>query len=380
MAEYEGSPPGPNRRAVLAGALGLAVGAGAGAAVGFTFRDQDGRTTASAPTADLVDATGAYQAGIDRPATPQRHGLVLSIDLAGTDLTFLPALGEAIVTLTGNGDRDVLPDGPFGLTITVGLGPRLVAAHHPGMPGGEELPLFAGDQDIPEAGRGGDLLLALYGNDPGSLHPVATHLLAGLPGATVRWSQRGFRGPGTGMEVRNPLGFQDGVIVPHGDAELAENVWQADGGTICVIRRLQLKTDLFRGRPVAEQEAVIGRRRADGTPLSGGGPTDQVNLGLKSADGNYLVPARAHARAAHPSFTGSKLMLRRGYAFDNGGQDSGLMFICFQQDLRTFVATQQRLDEVDDLMQYVTATASATFLILPGFSVDGPLGSTLAGR
>ena len=73
-------------------------------------------------------------------------------------------------------------------------------------------------------------------------------------------------------------------------------------------------------------------------------------------------------------------MLRRGYAFDNGGADSGLMFICFQRDLRTFVATQQRLDERDSLMEYATPTASASFLILPGFDESTPLGASIQRR
>ena len=78
-------------------------------------------------------------------------------------------------------------------------------------------------------------------------------------------------------------------------------------------------------------------------------------------------------------------MLRRGYAFSNGVltlddttvDDSGLMFICFQHDLDTFVKSQQRIDDLDDLRQFTTTTASATFLILPGFSPGKPLGSSL---
>lgn len=92
-----------------------------------------------------------------------------------------------------------------------------------------------------------------------------------------------------------------------------------------------------------------------------------------------MIPARSHARAAHPGFTGSELMLRRGYAFDDGQTDdvqrTGLMFVCFQRSLRTFTATQHRLDETDDLQRYSTTTASATFLVLPGHSSTRPLGS-----
>jgi dye decolorizing peroxidase len=206
----------------------------------------------------------------------------------------------------------------------------------------------------------------------------------------LRWQQAGFRAAGYGTVTRNPLGYKDGVIVPHGDTELAENVWIADGplagGTICVIRRLRLAVPEFRSQPLARQDAIIGRERVDGTPLSGGQPDDPVDVNAKSADGTLLIPARSHVRAAHPAFTGSALMLRRGYAFANGivagpdgsaVDDQGLVFICFQNDIATFTRTQLRMDELDDLLKFTTATASATFLILPGFSATTPLGASL---
>ena len=54
--------------------------------------------------------------------------------------------------------------------------------------------------------------------------------------------------------------------------------------------------------------------------------------------------------------------------------DRGLLFVSFQKQLRTFVATQHRLVEGDAMMRYVTTTASSAFLILPGFTPDQPLG------
>jgi dye decolorizing peroxidase len=57
--------------------------------------------------------------------------------------------------------------------------------------------------------------------------------------------------------------------------------------------------------------------------------------------------------------------------------DQGLLFICFQRDLQDFVRTQRRLDEVDDLMQYVTPVSTGAFLILPGFDAARPLGHGL---
>ena len=227
----------------------------------------------------------------------------------------------------------------------------------------------------------------MCGSDAAALHTVVDAVLSGWGGdVIVRWSQTGVRGAGSGTIVRNPLGFHDGVIVPRSDDELDESVWidsgPAAGGTVAVVRRIRLDVARFRAQPVAAQEATVGRRRRDGVPLSGGGATDEVDLTAKTPEGEYLVPLRSHARAAHPSFTGSGLMLRRGYGYSNAvapGQspDDGLLFVCFQNDLDVFVRTQHRLDESDDLMAFATTTASASFLIPPGFERDGTLGAAL---
>ena len=75
-------------------------------------------------------------------------------------------------------------------------------------------------------------------------------------------------------------------------------------------------------------------------------------------------------------------MMRRSYGFtatDPATQrlTAGLLFTSYQNDLLTFVRTQQRLDDEDDLMTYATPTAEVSFLVLPGFSRERPLGSTL---
>lgn len=399
-----------DRRTLLRGLAGVGVGlgVGAGAGVGATTIALRPETADAAGTRDTgtgpgasqagtrVEPHGAHQAGVTRPSTPQQHCLlaVLDVDGAGgagtaTQVAELcDALGRAVGELLADGNG-VLPDGPGDLTVTVGIGPRLVGAVDPALPGAEDLPAFAGDAGIPAGATGGDVMLQLCGSDPGTLEPALEHVLATVPGLHPRWRQRGYRGPGEGFVVRNPLGFHDGIAVPRTEAEQAENVWIADGplagASVCVVRRLRLDTAAFRSEPAARQEEIVGRRR-DGSPLSGGTVHDDVGLQAKAPDGQYLVPPRSHARAAHPSFTGSRLMLRRGYAFDNGmapgagGEpvaDAGLLFICFQADLRTFVATQHRLDEGDDLMRYVTPTASGTFLVLPGDRDGAGLGAAL---
>lgn len=380
---------GPSRRSVLAGLAALTAGVGAGAALGGLRGDAPRVAAALGAEAAVtaVAAQGRTQAGVDRPATPQHAGLLVVLDLDDhRDLAWLAPLGGRIDELTGAAaPREVLPDGAGDLTVTVGLGPRVVAAVDPSAPGAEDLPTFAGDDEIPGAARGGDVAIALHASDAGVLAAVARDLLGRVPG-TERWRQRMFRGPGEGTVVRNPAGFHDGVVVPRTQAELDEDVWLAgsdatlglDGATIMVVRRLRMDVEGLAALDVAAQERVFGREKVSGAPLSGGSLMDEVDLRAKTPEGDLLVPSRAHARAAHPSFTGSGLMLRRGYAYDDGGDEQGLVFVCFQRRLATFVATQHRLDEVDDLMTWVRTTASGTFLVLPGTRPGVPLGAPLA--
>ena len=404
MSGPEGSAPsGVSRREALLTGGGIALGA-AGAillprVVGGSPAAHDSGETVPAPATSPVDPTGTHQAGIDRPETPQQHALVAVLDFAdrgGPGLAAglrdrLAALSAAILAIAGHdGPSAVAPDGAGDLVVTVGLGSALVAAIDRGLPGASGLPLFSGDDAIAPGRAGGDALVALYASNPAVLSPALAAARAALGGPAVRWQQLGFRAPGTGTVARNPLGYHDGVVVPRGSAQLDRNVWIPDGpaagGTVCVVRHLRLDVERFEAQQPGRQDEVIGRHKSDGSPLSGGGPLDDVDLGAKTDSGRLLTPPRSHARAAHPSFTGSNLMLRRGYAYANGPiatpagavvDDQGLMFICFQRHLDDFVRTQRRLDEVDDLMPFATPVSTGAFLVLPGFDSKRPLGQSL---
>ncbi|PZR55538.1 peroxidase [Xylanimonas oleitrophica] len=396
---------GVSRRALLLGAGGLVAGIGGAAALrGHPGSPGAAGTPASEPPPAggvPVPADGVHQAGVTTPAAPQPHGLLAVWDLDGATAAqtgrVLAALGVRILALTdpARPETDVVPDGPGDLTVTVGAGPRLLSL--PGLPrdlpGAGPMPTFAGDDRIDPRRRDGDLLVALHATDPTVLPPVLTALEraadAAVPGLrTTRWAEHCFRAPGEGTVARSPLGYLDGIQVPRTEEELAADVWvsaadhpAAAGGTVVVLRRLVLDLARFSAETPQRRDEVVGRRRSDGAPLSGGVRDDEVDLRAKTPEGAYLTPARSHARAAHPSFTGSGLMLRRSYGFaapatgTDGGGEQGVFFISFQRTLETFVRTQQRLDEVDDLMGYVTPTASGSFLVLPGFDAQSPLGS-----
>lgn len=386
-SETEPEPPverrSPSRRALLTGATGgLGIGAVLGARLGSATLPK--RTALGPEQPAPIDPFGTHQAGIARPQTPQRNGCVGVFDLPSLAPARITAalvrISDAITHLTTTA-HPRLPDGPRDLTITIGLGPRPVQALGPKLPGAEDLPEFHSDEELSDQMRGGDLFVSCYSSDPNDVLAALREVGSAVDGMSLRWLQRCFRPHGEGTIARNPLTFYDGIIVPRTPEELSEHVWLPEGptasGTILVVRRMRLATERFHDEPVSAQEEIIGRRRCDGAPLSGGGQHAQVDLRARSPEGELLTPDGSHVRSAHPSFTGSHLMLRRSYAFDNGGADHGLLFMCFQRDLQTFVRTQYRLDEVDRLMGFVTVTASATFLVLPGFSKDTPLGAAL---
>ncbi|WP_018348175.1 Dyp-type peroxidase [Longispora albida] len=345
------------RRSLLAGALGVAGLAGCQASGTFV-------------PARAITHTGGTQAGIDRPA-PQPHADLGVFDVTGRPGQVLGGLGDLVLALTSGSHPRLAGLPPGDLTVTVGAGPRLVSAVDPELPGAVDLPVFEREA-ITHPCRGGDLMVQVRGTDQLAVS-LASAALSTVDGVQLRWRQRGFHAE------RNLLGFLDGTENPRGPEELASEVWLAGpgrvaGGTIAVIRRLRLDLAGFAALPVTRQEEIIGRRRADGEPLSGGGT---VSLAAKSADGEYLIPPTAHVRRAHRLATGSGMMLRQGYSYDNGWDDRGLLFISYQRDLRTFTATQHRMDEGDDLMAFTTCTASGTFLVLPGFGPGAPLGGTL---
>ncbi|QHA07871.1 Dyp-type peroxidase [Streptomyces broussonetiae] len=376
----------PSRRAFM-GATGAV------AATGLTAGCESPAARPSRPPSPAsitpVSPFGRYQAGITLPQPAQPNLLAVVADLGDSVAVgpLLAELGQAIHTLTAGTDRRLLGLPPGDLTVTIGVGPRLVRMADPSLPGAADLPRFSREQIAPQA-RGGDLLIQICASDA-LLLPVVTAALLAQAGDRIheRWRQSARRGPNVPVDKgisapRNPLGFVDGIVGPHTTAEQQRHLWLAGsasvaGGTIAVVRRMELDLPRFAALSVADQEAVFGRRRTTGVPLSGGSIASDPDLGAKTPDGRYLVPVDAHIRRANPNVVGAGLMLRRAYSTDDPAP--GLLFISFQNDLRTFTATLTHMDTSDALLQFTTTTASATFLILPGFDRQHPLGSQLFG-
>ncbi|MGW6455857.1 iron uptake transporter deferrochelatase/peroxidase subunit [Streptomyces sp. NPDC055078] len=401
--------PGPgsgiSRRRLLgtagaAGATGLALGA-AGGAVAHAAASGSAPTALTTVGSTAVAFHGAHQPGITTPL--QTHGQLIAFDLApGAGRREAAALMRrwsalAATLMTGRpaegADTGVALDaGPSSLTVTFGFGRTffdrtgLVDRRPSGL---DPLPPFSADR-LDARRSNGDLWVQI-GADDGL---VAFHALRAVQkeagdAARVRWQMTGFnRSPGaTGrpMTTRNLMGQVDGtnnpkpsepdfdqrIFVPSG----TEHAWLA-GGSYAVVRRIRMLLDDWERLPLPKQEQVIGRRKSDGAPLTGGDETTDPALDELGPDGKPVIPANAHARISAPEQNGGAAMLRRPFSFHDGigpdgTPDAGLLFICWQADpLRGFVPVQRKLDRGDALSPFLRHEASGLFAV-PGGAAKG---------
>ncbi|MCS0601645.1 iron uptake transporter deferrochelatase/peroxidase subunit [Streptomyces sp. LP11] len=392
---------GVSRRALLgtAGATGLVLGA-AGGAVGYA--------AAPAPATPLTSVGsgramfhGKHQPGITEGL--QACGHLIAFDLAAGAgrreaaalLRRWSATAERLMAgeAAPHDDTDVARDaGPSSLTVTFGFGygffartgleKQRPAALNP-------LPDFSADR-LDKARSDGDLWVQIGANDA----LVAFHALRAIQkdagaAARVRWQMNGFnRAPGATahpMTARNLMGQLDGTRNPKpADADFdrrifvpasGEPAWMANG-SYAVVRRIRMLLDDWEKLSGGAQEQVIGRRKADGAPLSGGGETTEMNLEKTDAQGDLVVPLTAHARITRPDRNGGAAMLRRPFSYHDGFDadgtpDAGLLFICWQADpLRGFVPVQRKLDRGDALSRFIRHESSGLFAV-PGGPAKG---------
>ncbi|MFJ3791375.1 Dyp-type peroxidase [Kitasatospora sp. NPDC090091] len=393
--------PGLGRRRALL-AAGAVLAAGVGVAVGELADGEPaggdrgaGRTAAAGapPPEPPVRFHGARQAGLTSPQLPLVR--LVAFDLPATSTaadraalrTLLTSWSRTLAAVTaGTGaapDPRLRADGTTRLTSLVGLGPTLAARLGLAVPAGlAELPPFPGDR-LDAARSGGDLLLQLCAGDHWTL-AVVTELAttaARSVGATPRWSQSGFL-PGTepGATPRNLFGFKDGTANPDENAA-RQWVWGPPGphenATVLVYRRIRMDTAAFAALSEEKQNLAVGRRAGDGAPLTGTAEHDDPDLYAKHPDGAYVIPATAHVRLTGPRLDGGARMLRRGYSYDDGPGDRGLLFCAFMRDPGQFNRVQDRLAARDALNPFVEHTASAVAYVLPGAPEGTALGDHL---
>ncbi|MFD7029579.1 Dyp-type peroxidase [Streptomyces sp. NPDC059917] len=358
----------PSRRGVV-GAVGAAglVGMSALAPGGCGPAPTTPRASPSpASGPGPARAVPGRQRGIVDPQP--RHVLLLAYDAAPGSRT-TAAVDTAAARWVRLFAREGVNTGPS-RTATVAFGPRPYApGGAPAPPQPLRLPAFAGDRLDPEAG-GGDVLVQLCAPTAEECARLgrAVDGAAG-PGLRSRWRQAGtVPAAAAGEAPRNLLGFKDGTANP--DAREAErSVWITrgayEGGCYLVLRRIRLKVTEFLELPVARQEQVIGRRRESGGPLGGGPERQEVDLFAKTPEGRYVLPANSHVRLAHPRYDAGARMLRRGYAYDNGAEDRGLLFLAYLNDPRLFARVQRRLAAADALGAFTETFGSGLYFVPP---------------
>ncbi|MFD8396059.1 Dyp-type peroxidase [Streptomyces sp. NPDC059680] len=349
------SPPPPRRSLLTAGAAFALLTAGC---------------SAHAPRHEPSASAEDHHAPATRTAPPRRpdiggpqplHVLVTAYDLAsdgrGSHGT------TAVHRILDRWSALPLPDTT---TRTVALGPALYRKLGLAAPARlREIPAFPRDRLDPARG-GGDILVQLCGDRPDILQALSRRLTTSSAGTlTHRWQESGFLPPHPrGETPRNLFGFKDGTENPAG-AEAERWVWNPDGSTYLVYRRIHMDVSAFSALPGVRQEAVIGRERGTGAPLGAHREHDQVDLYVKTPEGRYIIPADAHVRLANPRLDGGARMLRRGYSYDNGSGDQGLLFLAYMRDPALFARVQERLDGSDAMSRFIEHRASAVGYVLP---------------
>ncbi|WP_189131528.1 iron uptake transporter deferrochelatase/peroxidase subunit [Wenjunlia tyrosinilytica] len=388
-----------SRRSVLAatGGAGLAVGAAAGAG-GHALAASDRPLELASIGSTAVPFHGTHQAGILDPA--QARGHLAAFDLkAGAGRAEATALmrrwTKAASAMTegraADSDNQVALDaGPASLTVTFGFGASFLKKL--GLPVPTALtPLPSFSADALDRRRGdGDLFVQIGADDAlVAFNALRTLQRLAREVALPRWQMNGFnRSPGATarpMTTRNLMGQIDGTNNPEpSDPGFAAKVfvpakgepsWMA-GGSYVVVRRIRMLLDAWDHLPPDRQERVIGRRKTDGAPLSGGSETTKVDLGKQKPDGSLAIAGDAHIRVAAPEANGGATMLRRGFSFHDGfaadgAPDAGLLFVAWQADPRQgFTPVQRKLDRGDGLSRFLRHESSALFAV-PGGCAPG---------
>ena len=414
------------RRSLLAGAVGtVGLAAGAAALAGCAAANE-ARPTLPTPTEDRppVEGTtavslppqhlpffGPHQTGIT--ARHQANGLMASFIVTAKDreglietLRNLTDESERMMTGTPYEERDdsfpplhtghiTNPPPPHNLTVVVSVGASLfderfgLADQRPVEL--EKMPFLANDRLDPERSHG-DLLLTIN-SDSQDMNLFALRQLTRSTRSSLalHWMLEGYNRrveaePGE-AGVRNLMGFVDGTanLDPAAEAQMAKSVWVAAddpeppgavGGSYHVVRTIRMLVEFWDRTRLSEQEALIGRRKADGAPLGGEKETDLPDFA--SDPEGEVTPLDAHIRLANPrtADVADQVILRKGFSysrgFDGAGQlDQGLAFVSFQRSIvRQFLPIQQRLDG-EPLEEYIRPEGGGFFFALPGVPEPG---------
>jgi deferrochelatase/peroxidase EfeB len=417
-----GHGPATSRRHLLAGAALAGAGAVAGG-LGGCYARQPGTETVSTDDGTLGDSAttvpfyGPHQAGIATPAQDRlAFGSLNLVDgTSRADLRDLLAAWTAAAAKMTAGSlvgEVAEPDAPpvdtgeavgspvSRLTITIGYGPSLFDGRFglaPRKPAAlAPLPALP-NEDLDPDYCGGDLCIQACSDDPlVAFHAVRNLARIGMGVAEHNWLELGFgRTSTTSMAQQTPrnlLGFKDGTrnIKAEDTALMSDYVWTGRetgqpwlrGGSYLVARKIRMFIENWDRDYLQDQENVIGRAKASGAPLSGGGELTAPNFAATGASGQPAIPASSHIRLASHEHNGGTRILRRGYSYTDGIDPQtgtlvgGLFFIAFMKDPGQFITLQNSL-AADALNEYIQHVGSAVFACPPGLSPGQHWGDAL---
>ncbi len=400
---------GLRRRTLLGSGVGAAL---AGSAAALTAAGPAGPVAAAAaqtsPGPRTVAFYGDRQAGVTTP--PQTHTRWVALDLArGSDLADLrrvlrmwtqdlARITQGVPPLADHTPELTLD--PAHLSVTVGLGRSAFARLGRldlAPPWLRELPSFATDA-LQDRWSGGDVVLQIGSSSLDATARVQRALVRAAGSTTTsRWTQAGHRGPSpepSWAAQRNAFGQVDGTVQPAVDGLDDDLLWRdASSGawehaSTLVLRRVAMNLDTWEQLDPVAKEAAIGRRLADGAPLTGGRERTPPDLHATDADGLTVIDPSSHMARAMPREPWERF-LRRPYSFELPGADDvgmltrsqtarsaqGLLFAAYCADAhRQYVPVQRRLAEADLLNIWTVTTGSTLVAVLPGVHPGEALG------
>ncbi len=397
-----------SRRAFL-GTAALGAAAVGGATAGGIRLASAGAEPGPAPS--VRGFRGVHQAGVLEHPAP--HGLMAAFtcvdaDRAGLARTLRALSDELDALVSGRVPPETDPALPPpdsgvlaevtepGLVATLSVGASLFDARY-GLAARKPrelvtMPFLANDRLDPARSHG-DLLLVLQGKEPDvCVHALRRVMRRTRSGLVLHWLQDMFTRPDAKPKVgetqsRNLLGFKDGTANPDAadkalmdrlvwtaPADGSEPAWTA-GGTYQVVRVIRMLVERWDRAALTEQEAIIGRHKVSGAPLSGTRENDDPAY-ADDPDGKR-IPMDAHIRLANPrdASTAGKELVRRGMSYSRGIDgagllDQGLAFVSYQRRLSHFLEANDRL-RGERLEEYVRPEGGGFFFVLPGVVREG---------
>ena len=400
--------PGLTRREFLkTGAAGGAALLG-GSVLAACAEEEEPPAESAAAAPEFIEFYGEHQTGIAPPVIPALGMMaafkVLSPDRAALEETFREITDEIQGLMSGRPpavrgeafppvDSGLLgaQPSPDNLSIVMsvgaslfddryGLADRLPTELTP-------MPFLANDRLDPERTHG-DVLFNIDAGHPDTLQFALRQLMRRRRRDLVlHWLLEGYTRGAAAKQAgagapRNLLGFKDGTanLDSRDRAAMDRYVWVqpgdpqpawASGGTYQAVRVIRMFVEFWDRTPLAEQEAIIGRRKDTGAPLGMQAETDLPDFS-GDPDGRR-TPLDAHIRLANPRTpeTLDNLIFRRGFSytrgFDAAGRlDMGLAFVSYQRSMSSgFLAVQNRRTG-EPLEEYILLEGGGFFFALPG--------------